>query len=257
MCLRDTKEEKTHMKKLILGIICLALFVLVLGGCAKTGQATAKPPTSCNYNLTMNAGDTSVIVNNIVYVQSISSGGLAYFLVNGEQTRGLLPGDSYTFKDYSTLYVNSINVASEKVNFCYNPLIRANSCDADSQCETKSLVADGISRIGVVVIDGKTISTKGGSTSALTLTSDNKLIMVDGTLRSDYITTKTIKGDGDLTLTTGNNGALLLNPEKKSVVVNGTLSADYFSVTNLKGDGNAYACLDNNGKLFRSTKPCI
>ena len=60
--------------------------------------------------------------------------------------------------------------------------INAVSCDEDDQCETKSLIADSPSRIGTVVIDGKTISTKKGSTSALVLTSDVKYVVVDGSL---------------------------------------------------------------------------
>lgn len=85
---------------------------------------------------------------------------------------------------------------------------------------------------------------------------DRDSVCEANSLNTRYITTTTIKGDGDLTLTTGNNGRLILNPERKSVVVEGTLTTDYFSVTTLAGEGIAYACIDDNGKIFRSLTSC-
>lgn len=126
-------------------------------------------------------------------------------------------------------------------------VVVANSCNADEQCETKSLIADSASRIGTVVINGKTISTKGGSTSALILTSDVKSVIVDGSLSANsvYIKGKTIS------TTPYSTSALSLTSDAKKVIVDGSLAT-----TKLSGLGNAYACVNQYGEFYRSSKPC-
>ena len=106
----------------------------------------------------------------------------------------------------------------------------ANSCDADSICEV-----------------AKTVSTRAGSTSSLVLTSDNKFVVVDGTIDIGNLRI----GGKSVSTIPGSTSSLVLTADNKFVVVDGTLSA-----TSLYGTGNAYACLDGEGKLFRSTKPC-
>jgi len=69
-------------------------------------------------------------------------------------------------------------------------------------------------------------------------------------------TSSTIKGEGDLILTTVGNGALILNPTGRVVDVRGTLVTNAFSVTSLRGNGTAYACVDNTGKIVRSYTAC-
>jgi hypothetical protein len=97
--------------------------------------------------------------------------------------------------------------------------VRASSCDLDKQCETQSLTAESASRIGTVVIDGKSITTKAGSTSALLLTSDIKSVIVNGILTAGIINGKTISTPA------GSTSALELTSDTKEVVVDGILSA--------------------------------
>lgn len=94
---------------------------------------------------------------------------------------GVRSGNNY--KVYTATEIDNLFAADTYSNLSKN--IKANSCDADGQCETKSLIADAGSRIGSVVIEGKTISTKGGSTSALVLTSDIKSVVVDSSLSAN------------------------------------------------------------------------
>ena len=113
---------------------------------------------------------------------------------------------------------------------------------------------------------GKLVASIDGKSFALMNTAGGNIKLVGNvsvqgsltptSLSSDRITTKTIKGNGDLILTTGNNGTLRLSPEMKRVVVQGTLTTDNFSVTNLKGTGNAYACIDKNGTIYRNLTAC-
>lgn len=61
--------------------------------------------------------------------------------------------------------------------------------------------------VGGIVLDGKTVSTKPGSTSNLILTSDTKGVIVDDTLSAPYIYTNTIMNkNGALGMGIDNNG---------------------------------------------------
>lgn len=187
--------------------------------------------------------------------------------------------------------------------------IRANSCDADDICEIKSADVSGVliarqtaaignylSVGGGVFIEGKTISTIKGSTSALVLTSDVKNVIVDGSLSAGSVNIdgKTISTQA------GSTSALILTSDVKKVIVDGSLSVENsakvagdltltklgaskrvllqsngegsltitpesgatkveggLSVSKLAGPGGAYACLDSFGMFYRSTKPCV
>jgi len=96
--------------------------------------------------------------------------------------------------------------------------IRANSCDADTNCEVNQLVASN----GII------------SNSGLTVT---------GTTMIGRI------GISDDVIFHWDNGPIKIN---KGLLVNeGDLS-----VNNLAGNGNAYACIGPNGNLFRSDTAC-
>src|SRR3989344_6507968 len=145
--------------------------------------------------------------------------------------------------------------------------VRANSCDADTICEVaktistrtgstsaltltsdvKKVIVEGSLSAGKVFINEKTVSTNIGSTSALTLTSDVKKVIVEGSLSAG----KVFINEKSVSTNIGSTSALTLTSDVKKVIVEGSLLA-----TNLAGNGSAYVCVDKTGNLYRSSISC-
>lgn len=107
--------------------------------------------------------------------------------------------------------------------------IRANSCNADGNCEMDSAT------IHTLFLHGKTISTNEGSNLVLDAGEGRNSVMIGDLF---------FKGK---TIGTGEGHNLILSPGngENEIMING-----------LEGEGNAYLCINENGGIFRSNDPC-
>ncbi len=139
--------------------------------------------------------------------------------------------------------VSSVVTASVTGNVIRNPFnpvastIRATSCDGDTICEV-----------------AKTISTKRGSTSSLILKSDNRLVVIEGDLKMDYLdlSSNLIKTKES------SNADLMLASDTGIVTVDASLIVT--GLSNPLGHATesvGYVCLGADGKLLKKLTPCL
>ena len=126
--------------------------------------------------------------------------------------------------------------------------IRANSCDADSLCETNGLMSrNNVDLSGVLKI------TLGNSTNTTLATTSIAVFEKTVQFLSSINIDQNLDVDGYASIRGNiynNQGSI----QTKSIYF--TVQYRYIRSNELSGSGSAYVCVDSNGYLFRSNNPC-